>query len=305
MSSQTTVNPASQHYLSAASEARTALLLIDIQRGLNTSHGFYGTERSTPSLEENVSAILAACRGYNSRTFESKGCNNPESSLASSSHQKATVCASTGATESNTPAPTTTPSKLPYPHTIEIIHIYHKSTNPLSPLHISGAAQKDGILFMPCAEPAAVSPASSHTSRPLESSSPTMNEHVLSKSTNTAFGNPELQTILQRGGIEQLVVCGIATDHCVTTSVRWARDLGVVQQTTRHGRRPIREGVEAREEDDAEAEDGKIVVLSDATACFNKGGFDAETVQQVHLASLEGEFAKVMTTRDVLDQLFG
>lgn len=45
---------------------------------------------------------------------------------------------------------------------------------------------------------------------------------------------------------------------------------------------------------------GKIFIVSDATATFNKGGFDAETVHRVNLASLEGEFANVVSTNEVL-----
>ncbi|KIW89446.1 uncharacterized protein Z519_09602 [Cladophialophora bantiana CBS 173.52] len=251
-------------YLSPASGTRTALLLIDIQRGLNTSNGYFGTERSTPDFEENIISLLAACREYNKT---STGTSESRDSKPTSSQDTA----ANGDTPSNEADES---SRGPFP--IEIVHVYHSSTNPLSPLHASGTTQKDGILFMPCAAP--VSPSSSGQI-----------EHVLSKSTNTAFGNVALQPILERSHIAQLVVVGIATDHCVSTSVRWAKDLGVVK-----GQGPQKEGKQ-----------GKIVIVSDATACFSKGGFDAETVQKVHLASLEGEFAKVMSTSDVLAQLFG
>ncbi|OAP65459.1 hypothetical protein AYL99_01431 [Fonsecaea erecta] len=287
MSTQPTgaVNHASR-YLSPASEARTALLLIDIQRGLNTRNGYFGTERSTPNFEENVSAILAACREYNeTNTTGSLG------SVTGDTISKNTA-ESGGQNALSDPNATNHPSK-PRPRAIEIIHVYHKSRNPLSPLHVSGTTHKDGIMFMPCAEPAAAAAVA--------------NEYVLSKSTNTAFGNPELKTILEHGHIEQLVVVGIATDHCVTTSVRWAKDLGVVRGVEADASCGYSGTQTEQEEGEGEEkpEDGKIVILSDATACFNKGGFDAETVHKVHLASLEGEFAKVMTTGDVLDQLFG
>ena len=46
------------------------------------------------------------------------------------------------------------------------------------------------------------------------------------------------------------------------------------------------------------------MVVRYATACFGKGGWDAETVQAVSLTSLEEEFATAMSTRDVLAELF-
>ncbi|KIW27916.1 uncharacterized protein PV07_07612 [Cladophialophora immunda] len=295
MAIETTTSAAERKHLSPASGTRTALLLIDIQRGLNTHNGYFGTERSTPDFEENITSLLAACRGYNAGTTKPQEPNN-----APSPGQNA----STDGAEGNNP--------LKPPYAIDIVHVYHKSTNPLSPLHVSGTAQKDGILFMPCAEPAAVS--SGDNSDNGSSTSPTTVERVLAKSTNTAFGNPELASILERGRIEQLVVAGIATDHCVTTSVRWAKDLGVVKKRPgllRGEDAAAAAGAEGKGDPQGEREGmkkgeaGKIVVLGDATACFNKGGFDAETVHKVHLASLEGEFARVMTTRDVLDQLLG
>ncbi|EXJ73714.1 uncharacterized protein A1O5_03476 [Cladophialophora psammophila CBS 110553] len=252
-------------YLSPASGARTALLLIDIQRGLNTSNGYFGTERSTPDFEENITSLLAACRGYNKTRIGTSESREPKASSQDT--------AANGDTHGNEADES---SRGPFP--IEIVHVYHSSTNPLSPLHASGTTQKDGILFMPCAAPLSSS-----------SSSSGQIEHVLSKSTNTAFGNAALQPILERSRIAQLVVVGIATDHCVSTSVRWAKDLGIVKEQGQQ----------------KEGKQGKIVIVSDATACFSKGGFDAETVQKVHLASLEGEFAKVMSTSDVLAQLFG
>jgi len=54
-----------QRHLLPATISRTCLLLIDIQRGLNISHGFYGTDRSTPRFEENITSLIAAARNYN------------------------------------------------------------------------------------------------------------------------------------------------------------------------------------------------------------------------------------------------
>lgn len=219
-------------YLLPASTSRTALLCIDIQRGINTSSGHFGTQRSTPRFEENIASILSTCRHHNN-------------SHTNTNHAS---------------------------HPIRIFHVYHRSNNPHSPLHPNSTTQPDGMSFMPCAEPA-------HDSDL---------ETTLAKSTSSAFCGTGLAELLKGAQLEQLIVAGLVTDHCVGNSVRWARDLDVVvvqqQQQT--------------------SEEGKIVIVGDATACFAKGGFDAETVQSVNLASLEGEFAHVMSTSEVLGQLF-
>lgn len=77
-----------------------------------------------------------------------------------------------------------------------------------------------------------------------------------------SFSSRRLAQKLKAWEIAQLVVAGIGTDHCVTTSVRWARDMDVVRQWSR-----VRKG--------------KIVIISDATACFSKvaRGINAEMVQ--------------------------
>jgi nicotinamidase-related amidase len=235
-----------------AAKTRTALLLIDIQRGLNTSHGFYGTERSTPALEDNVATLLSRCREYNNRI------NNSDVRVAVADHGGES-------------------------HPIQMIHVFHRSSNPASPLHESGRAQKDGRAFMPCAAPDETSP----------------HETVLSKRANSAFADGKLAALLAEKRIVQLVVVGIATDHCLSTSVRWAKDLGVVKRDWDCG-----VGADAGEEGEAAQNEGKIVVVRDATACFAKGGVGAEMVQRVSLASLEGEFAELASTADVMRELF-
>ena len=50
-------------------------------------------------------------------------------------------------------------------------------------------------------------------------------------------------------------------------------------------------------------EEGKIYVLEDAVATWGKGGWDAETVHAVNIASLKGEFAEVAKTAEVIQWL--
>ncbi|KAL2836783.1 Isochorismatase-like protein [Aspergillus pseudoustus] len=230
----------------------TALLLIDAQNGFavdpNTpSH--WGTQRSNPKLEPNLSALLGAFRTAKS---------NSESNKLTRGE-------------------------------IQIVHVYHSSTTPGSPLHPS-ADDGRGIQPLDIVKPAADG-----------------SEPVLWKTVNSAFIGTELESYLRGNGIRQLVVAGITTDHCVSTSVRMAANLGVVDRyldgegVKRGGPVVLADG--AQEEEVVNVDKGRIVLVGDATATWAKGGFDAETVHAVTLASLDGEFADVVSTEEVIKSL--
>lgn len=132
---------------------------------------------------------------------------------------------------------------------LAVFHVQHCSSTPTSLLHASNA----GNDFMDIV-------------KPLDG------EPVIKKDVNSAFIGTDLKARLEADGIKTLVIVGFTTDHCVSTTVRMAGNLGFA-----------------------------VFVVSDATATFNKKGLDgqdfpAALIHDTALASLEGEFATVVTT---------
>ena len=110
----------------------------------------------------------------------------------------------------------------------------------------------------------------------LELTKPAEGEIVIQKNVNSAFIGTNLQEILIEKEIENLVVVGLTTDHCVSTSVRMAGNYGY-----------------------------NTYLVEDATATFDKIGvngekFPAQLIHDTALASLNEEFATVITTSDVV-----
>ena len=134
-----------------------------------------------------------------------------------------------------------------------VVHVQHDSVEPDSPLR----PERAGNAVKPGFEPADGEP-------------------LFRKTVNSAFIGTGLETHLRDAGIGSLVVAGLTTDHCVSTSVRMASNLGF-------------EGV----------------LVEDATATFERTGPSGEhwTAEQMHraaLASLHGEFARVASAADVM-----
>jgi nicotinamidase-related amidase len=106
---------------------------------------------------------------------------------------------------------------------------------------------------------------------------PIEGEAVIKKNVNSAFIGTDLQQRLDSLNIKSVVIVGLTTDHCISTTVRMAGNFGY-----------------------------ETFVVSDATATFNKVGvegqqFSAETIHETALASLNGEFATVLKMKELLD----
>ncbi|MCC2957152.1 cysteine hydrolase [Massilia sp. IC2-477] len=108
---------------------------------------------------------------------------------------------------------------------------------------------------------------------------PLPGEAVIVKSVNSSFIGTDLEARLRGAGIGTVVIVGLTTDHCVSTTARMAGNLGF-----------------------------ETWFMADATATFERTGPDGRhfTAQEMHdaaLASLHGEFATVVWTKEVLTAL--
>jgi len=134
-----------------------------------------------------------------------------------------------------------------------VIHVRHDSTSPLSPLRPGqpGNDLKDEV-------------------------KPWSGEPVLSKGVNSAFIGTDLEERLRRSGSDAVVLVGLTTNHCVSTTARMAANLGF-----------------------------GVRVVSDATATFDMRSpfgtlVPAEVMHEVGLTELHREFATVVETADVI-----
>ena len=137
-----------------------------------------------------------------------------------------------------------------------LIHVRHDSVHAGSSLHPAhpGNAFRDGFDPLP-------------------------GEAVLPKSVNAAFIGTDLDLRLRRLEVRSVVLFGISTDMCVSTTARVAANLGY-----------------------------RTIVVGDACQCFDLPDSDGNPIPAVeiaraHLATLRAEFAEVVDTDAVVAAL--
>jgi nicotinamidase-related amidase len=104
-------------------------------------------------------------------------------------------------------------------------------------------------------------------------------EAVIVKHVNSAFIGTDLESRLHEIGIQTVVICGATTSHCVETTTRMAGNLGF-----------------------------DAWLVRDATWTFDRIGPDsdnyaAEDIHAMTLANLNGEFARIVRTEEVIEAL--
>jgi len=139
---------------------------------------------------------------------------------------------------------------------LPVFHIIHSSLNPISRLHKthSGFQIKDEV-------------------KPIEG------ETVIIKNVNSAFIGTNLKELLDNQKITSLVIVGLTTNHCISTTTRMAGNFGY-----------------------------NTILVSDATATFDRIGingekFSSEIIHQTTLANLNKEFAEVIDKNELLKKL--
>jgi nicotinamidase-related amidase len=137
-----------------------------------------------------------------------------------------------------------------------VIHVHHCSRNPTG-------------RFRP----------GTRGNEPVETAIPDAGEPVYRKWVNSAFIGTTLEIDLRQQGVESLVVVGLTTNHCISTTVRMAGNLGF-----------------------------NTFVVADATATFGRAGADgrvrlAEEVHNAALGDLHNEFAEVIDSRTLMSAL--
>lgn len=105
---------------------------------------------------------------------------------------------------------------------------------------------------------------------------PEKGEYVVVKNFPNSFYQTSLLEILEKLGIEELVVCGMMTHMCVDTTVRAAKDYGL-----------------------------SVTLLHDGCATkdlsFQEKEIPAVQVQAAYMAGLSGMFAHVISTKEFLN----
>lgn len=136
----------------------------------------------------------------------------------------------------------------------QVIHIQHMSDNPSSVFH----PKNEGFAIKELVEP-------------IEG------EVIITKKVNSGFIGTNLEELLKLNHLTTLIITGLTTPHCVSTTTRMSGNLGF-----------------------------HTYLISDATAAFglkdqNDIYYDAEIIHTTSLATLNEEFATIMTTEQLIN----
>ena len=146
----------------------------------------------------------------------------------------------------------------------QLLHTWRVSERPI--IHVRHVSREHTSVFAPESPGVALQ----------EFARPANGELLVQKRVNSAFIGTELDSSLKKRGATTLVIAGFTTDHCVSSTVRMAGNLGY-----------------------------RAIVVSDGTATFERRSVDnipvgPEIIHQIHLLSLQGEFAEVLDADMVL-----
>lgn len=141
-----------------------------------------------------------------------------------------------------------------------VFHVRHISVEPGSPL----GPDTGGADFM-------------------DALAPTGDELVFEKSVNSAFIGTNLEQTLRDHGMTELVICGLTTPHCVSTSTRMAANLGF-----------------------------QTILAHDACAAFTQNAqtswkddlapMHAQDIHDTAISQLHGEFCTARGTAEILSR---
>lgn len=104
-----------------------------------------------------------------------------------------------------------------------------------------------------------------------EGFSPQSTEKHVQKHENSAFVGTDLEVWLRREGIRDLAICGATTQHCVSTTTRMAENLGF-----------------------------NVSLVGEACFAMHHGAYDSQTIHDVELNILNGEFATIVTVDEAV-----
>ncbi|MFP1631929.1 cysteine hydrolase family protein [Zhengella sp. ZM62] len=136
-----------------------------------------------------------------------------------------------------------------------VLHVRHLSSEARSPLSGPGADFKSGF-------------------------EPAQGEAYYEKTVNSAFIGTTLEADLRRAGARDLIICGLTTPHCVSTTTRMAANLGFSVEL---------------------AHDACAAFTRNANVAFDGG--PAPSADEIHRAAvyqLHGEFAHALRTADLI-----